>query len=168
MNGEGSALCRGRFKVEAFDRHGNLKWVQEIPNGNTTVGLTYLLNAGLHGSSQSTTWYLGLIDNVSFSALSAADTAASHAGWIELTDYDEATRVTWVENAASGGAITNTTTSDFTINDTVDIKGIFLIDDSTKGGTTGTLYATANFSVLQSLVTTDVLKVTYTSTLTPA
>lgn len=166
MNGE--ALCKGRFKVEAFDREGNLKWSEEFPNGNTTVGLTYLLNAGLHATTQSTAWYIGLIDNTSFTALSAADTMASHAGWIELQDYDEAARVAWAENLASGGAITNTTTSDFTINATVDIKGIFVVDVSTKGGTTGTLYATGAFGSLQSLVATNVLKITYTSTLTPA
>jgi hypothetical protein len=87
---------------------------------------------------------------------------ASHAGWTESTDYDEVSRVTWNPDAAASRAVTNSTTVDFTMNATKTIKGIFITSNNTKGGTTGTLWATAAFSSNASVVATDVLKVTYT------
>lgn len=160
--------CSGEFLFEAYDRHGNLKWSERFANGATTAGLNDLLTVGFNSGTQKTSWFMGLISNASFSALAAGDTLASHAGWLELTDYTSATRPQWTPGTAASGSIVNTTTVDFTINATVSINGAFLASNSTKGGTTGILYATGSFLNPQSLVNTDVLKVTYTITLTPA
>ena len=61
--------------------------------------------------------------------------------------------------------MTNATTADFnmTPGSAVTIKGLFLCSDNTKGGTTGTLFATAAFTGGNQTVNNgDTLKVTYT------
>jgi hypothetical protein len=87
---------------------------------------------------------------------------SSHAGWAESADYDEATRPEWTAGTASGRAITNAVTVDFTINATKTIKGLFITSNNTKSGSTGTLWSTAAFGSTVSVADDDVLKVTYT------
>jgi hypothetical protein len=149
-------------KVQCFDKDGNLKWEEEVFNGIVDEGIHYLLDAGFNGGTQDTTHYVGLVDNSGFTAFDNADTMSSHSGWSENTSYDESTRVAWNPDAAASRAVTNSTTVDFTMNATATIKGIFVSSDSTKSGTTGTLWATAAFSSNASVVSGDVLKVTYT------
>lgn len=157
------ALLRlaGKFKVELI-RDGQTISAFDVPNGITDVGLNHILETEFHSGSQVTTWYIGLIDNASFSALAAGDTAASHAGWIESTAYSDATRITWGAGTAATRSITNASTADFSINGTATIKGIFIISNSTKGGTTGTLWSTAAFGSTVAVANGDTLKVTYT------
>lgn len=92
---------------------------------------------------------LGLIANGSFSGVSELDTMASHAGWLEETRYAEAARpgplapTTIVEAAGTvaSGSMIFTTTAAFTF------RGLLVSDDSTKGGTSGKLWATALLGV---------------------
>jgi hypothetical protein len=153
---------KGKFHVQHFDRDGNLKGEYDFPNGITDVGLNHILETEFNGGTPVTAWYIGLIDNASFSALAAGDTMGSHAGWIETSAYDEATRPEWTAGTASARSITNASTVDFTINATKTIKGIFITSNNTKGGTTGTLWSTAAFGSTVSVADDDVLKVTYT------
>lgn len=155
----------GRFKVQHFNKDGVLLNEFFADNGITNVGLNKILDDMFDGggaAAPSATWYIGLIDNAGFSALANADTMASHSGWSESTAYTEANRVTWGVGAASSRSVTNATTVDFSINATVTINGIFVVDQNTKGGTTGTLWATASFSSAVSASNGDTLKITYT------
>jgi len=154
----------GKFKVEHI-RAGKVIGEHEFPNGIVDVGLNKILDDMFDGgsaASPSASWYTGLIDNSGFSTLAAADTMASHAGWTENQDYAEATREAWGVGAAASRSVTNAVTMDFSINATVTINGIFVVDNSTKGGTTGTLWATASFSSAVAATNGDTLKVTYT------
>jgi len=153
---------KGKFKIEHRGSDGVLKGVYEVPNGIVDVGLNHILETQFHSGSQVTTWYIGLIDNASFSALANADTMASHAGWIESADYSEATRPAWTPGTASSRQITNASTVDFSINATKTIKGIFITTNNTKSGTTGTLWSTAAFGSTVGVANGDSLKVTYT------
>lgn len=132
------------------------------PNLITTVGRNHILNTEFAGGTPVTTWYIGLVNNAGWTAFAAADTMGSHAGWVELEAYDEASRVEWVEGAAASGSITNSTPSAFTINATVVIKGIFLTSVLTKGGITGVLWCGTAFSSTIAAEDNDVLSVTYT------
>jgi hypothetical protein len=154
-------LAKGKFTIQHF-RDGKLLDAYEVNNGIVDVGMNSLLDVGFNAGTQITTWYIGLIDNSGFTALAAGDTMASHTGWTESSDYDEATRPEWTTGSPSARAITNATTVDFTINATKTIKGIFITSNSTKGGTTGTLWSTAAFGSTVPVVDNDVLKVTYT------
>jgi hypothetical protein len=165
------AGARGHFYVEHYrpNEFGELLLLQilEIDNGITTVGLNYLLGGGFHSDTQITGWYLFPIDNTSYSALSSADTMGSHAGWIESAAYSESTRPSWGPGAASAGSILNSTPVVMTVNaDSTALVGMGVTSVATKSGTTGTLWATGLFGAVQNMNSGDVLKITYTVTLT--
>lgn len=167
-HGLGSDLgIGGIFHVECYDKAGNLRWKDTAKNAVTNVGMNSVLDVYLRNQTQIATWYLGLVDNAGFSAYAAADTAASHAGWAEGVPYSDSNRITWTPAAAASQSIANTSTSDFTINATATVKGVFLISNNTKSGSTGTLFATASFSGGNQTVNSgDTLKVTYTCSAT--
>lgn len=157
------ASLAGSFVVEHRDRDDNLKAVYKFPNGIVDEGLDHILDTEFHGSSQITTWYIGLVDNSGFSAFADADTLSGHGGWSEFTNYTEANRVEWEEDAASSRSISNSTTADFSINATGNLKGIFVSSNNVKStGNTGTLWSTAAFSSVVATANGDTLKVTYT------
>lgn len=153
---------RNPVKIEVYDKNGILKFEDEVLNGITDVGIQALLDAYFNAGTQPANFYIGLIDNDTFSALAAADTMASHAGWDEDTTYSEGTRPEWAPGAAASRAVTNSVTVDFSVNGTAAIYGIFVTTNSTKSGTTGVLWATAAFSSVASVENGDTLKVTYT------
>lgn len=156
---------KGVFHCKVYNPDGTLDREFDLENGDTNAGLNNLLDVYFNGASQTTAWYLGLIDNAGYSSVSAADTMASHGGWVESTAYNEANRPQWTSGAASGGLVTNASSVNFTINGTVSIKGVFVTTSNAKGGTAGTLFATATGSV-QTFTSGQVFKVTYTKQLT--
>ena len=156
---------RGFFTIEHW-RDGKLLQTQDVPNGVTNVGKDHVLNTQFNAGTPVNPWYIGIIDNSGFSALAAADTMASHAGWNEFVTYSEATRVDWGEDAASGQAISNSSPATFNITGSGTLYGVFLNSDSAKSGTAGTLWATAAFASTIPVVNTDQLKITYTVTAT--
>jgi hypothetical protein len=135
-----------------------------LRNSVLDAGINDNENVYFAGSTQRTPWYFGLVDNASFSAFSAADTSASHAGWIEFTNYAEANRQTWSVGTASAKTITGTASSAFTMSGSANIKGAFLISNNTKSGTTGLMWSEGAFGTVQALVTSQVLRVNYTLT----
>lgn len=155
---------RNPVKVQCFDKHGKLKWEEEVFNGIVDVGIQYMENVAFRSAtSQINPWYIGLVDNSGFSAFANADTMSSHTGWSEFTNYSEATRPEWTADAAASRAITNSTTVDFSINGAGGtVKGIFVTSNNTKSGTTGTLWSTAAFSSNAVVTNGDTLKITYT------
>lgn len=160
------AVEMGFFDVECYNPDGSLAWTERVENGATTVGLNHILATEFAGGTQATTWYLGLISHTGFSAVAAADTMASHGGWTEHQDYNEATRPAWTPGSVSGGSITSSSTTNFT-NTTANnqVDGVFLVSESTKGGSSGTLWATGLFASTRTLAAGQVLKINYTTTL---
>ncbi len=165
------ALATGRFKVECFDKDGNLKWAVESKNLVVNVGLKYMAGSALAAETQITTWYLGLYGAGASNTPAAGDTASSHAGWTEITPYSNATRPTATFAAATTAnpsVVTNSASpASFSINATATVGGAFLISNSTKGGTTGTLFSAADFQSPgdRNVVNGDTLNVTYTFSL---
>lgn len=152
----------GSFTLQAYNADGTPAWGDRFPNGATTAGLNSLLDVYFRAQAQLTTWYIGLISNTGFTALAITDTPSSHAGWTESTAYDEATRQTWTPGAAGGGSIINPTRPAFTISTNgTQIKGAFLISENTKGGTTGTLWATGILASVRTLNDGQILTVEY-------
>lgn len=155
----------GFWEVTCRDKNGRIKWRDWIKNLVTNAGLNHLLDVALSGGTQDTTWFVGLTDGTPTAA--AGDTLASHAGWTEVIAYDEAARVAWADGGVSGQSVSNSASpATFTVNanGTV-IGGAFLAGDSTKSGTTGTLYAVGAFSAGdKTLDDNDTLDVTATFT----
>lgn len=135
-----------------------------IRNSVVDTGINDNENVYFAGSTQRNPWYFGLVDNSGFSSFSASDTAGSHGGWTEFTNYAESVRQTWSVGTASAKTITGTASSAFTMSGSAAIKGAILISNSTKGGSTGQLWSEGPFGVVQSLVTSQVLRVNYTLT----
>jgi len=165
------ASATGRFKVECFDKDGNLKWAIESKNLVVNVGLKYMAGSALAAETQITTWYLGLYGAGASNTPAAGDTASSHAGWTEITPYSNATRPAATFAAATTAnpsVVTNSASpAAFSINATATVGGAFLISNNTKGGTTGTLFSAADFQSPgdRSVVSGDTLNVTYTFSL---
>lgn len=162
MNFSSMFRPHGYFLVEHRNKAGKLIGVYRVPNGIVDVGMNMILETMFHAGSQSTTWYIGLVDNSGFTAFADADTMGSHAGWTESTVYTQATRPQWTMGAAASRQITNASTVDFSINGSATLKGIFVADNNTKGGTSGVLWATAAFSSTVAVQNGDTLKITYT------
>ena len=169
-----SVSVHGVYKAVCYDAEGKIKWEDNFPNTVTTVGKNSLLNTYLGANSFAAvhvTWYLGLIAANGYSAITAADTAASHAGWIEsgaqgasAPGYSQGTRraVTFAAAASSAKATSNAAI--FTISVAGTVKGAFLINNATKAGTGGILYSAGLFTVGDKVVTaSDTLNVTYTA-----
>lgn len=155
----------GRYYLEQW-RNGTLIDRKEIKNTTMMVGRNLMLNVMFKSVSAVATWYFGLINNSGFTAISTADTMASHAGWAEFTAYSESTRQAWAPNSPSSGGIANTTLSTFTANATGAIYGAFLTSISTKSGATGTLWSAAAFTNgTLSVVNGDTINITYSYTL---
>lgn len=157
------------YTVECYDKDGNLKWRDEFDNLVTTAGLNKYLDATLKTGLASPAWYVGLVTGPgSGTTFAAGDTMASHAGWTENTDYDEATRPALTLGSISAGSVNNSASKAvFTMSAGVTIAGCFVADNNTKGGTSGTLLGAGDFTGGdRAVVDNDVLNVTVTATIT--
>lgn len=159
---EGASI-EGSWDVVCRDRYGKVKWTDTIKNLVTNEGLNYLLDAGLSGATPDTTWFVLLTDGSP--SVNAADTLASHAGWTEVTAYDESNRVAWTDGGVSSQSVDNSgSPAQFTISsDSTTVGGAGLAGVNT--GTSGVLYAVGAFTAGdKSLDDDDTLDVTATFT----
>jgi hypothetical protein len=148
------------------------RWRDVALNTVTTVGKNDLLDKYFAGSAYTAAWFVGLISSVSYSAIAAADTMASHAGWTEAGGTNAPAysgnrpAQTWA-NAASAGTKTTSAASSFTFTSGGTIKGMFSNTVTTKDGTTGVMYNAVLFTGGdRAVVSTDVVNVTTALTIT--
>jgi hypothetical protein len=139
------------YTFECLAPDGSVRWREEIRNTVVTVGKNSLLDVYFRAQSQIATWYVGLISSVGYSAIAAADTMASHAGWTEAgptnaPNYSQAARPTLAFSAASAGSMSTSSAAAFSITATGTVKGGFITSVATKDGTTGTLYSAGLFT----------------------
>ena len=152
----------GSFIIECRDSKGLIKWTEDISNIVVNAGLDYFLDIGINSGTQITTWYVGLTDGTPTTA--ASDTMASHAGWLEITAYSEGTRQGLTLASTASQSVTNSANpAAYSINGTATTGGCFIVSDSAKNGTAGTLVSVGAFSGGDKAVTNgDTLNVTYT------
>jgi hypothetical protein len=157
--------------MACYDKDGALKWEAEEDNLVVNTGLQYMCGTALTSVTQVTSWFVGLYGSGATNSPAAGDTMASHAGWTEVTAYSNATRPACTfatATTANPSVATNSASvAAFTINGTATVGGAFLVSNSTKGGTTGTLFSAADFSAPGDRVVEsgDTLNVTYTLSL---
>jgi len=155
----------GVFTVTCIDKDGNEKWVDIAPNLVVNVGLQAMNTQFFTGSAYTAAWYIGLVNGTSATTtFSGGDTLATHAGWTENSSYSG------TRKAASFGAATladpsninnSSSSASFTMNATANIAGAFLTN--VTSGTSGLLFSAADFQAPgdRSVVSGDVLNVTY-------
>ena len=166
-----NALALGRFKMACYDKDGALKWEAEEDNLVVNVGLQYMCGTALTSVTQVTSWFIGLYGSGATNSPAAGDTMSSHAGWTEVVAYSQATRPACTfatATTANPSVATNSASvAAFTINATTTVGGAFLVSNSTKSGTTGTLFSAADFSSPgdRAVTSGDTLNVTYTLSL---
>lgn len=142
------------------------KVIDEWEDHNLVVneGLNALLNIMFHGTTQISTWYIGVFEG-NYTPVATVTAATITAAATESTAYDEAARVAYDEAAAASQSITNSASkATFTFNATKTIYGAFLGSASAKSATTGTLFSAAQFSAAKAVVAADQLLLTYTFT----
>ena len=161
----------GEYTAELFDKNGKLKWRVKFPNLVTTQGKNFLLDNGLAGSAFTATYYLGLISSITYTAIAATDTAASHTGWTEAGATNapaySGTRKTAVFSAAAAGAKALSSPLSFTFTSAGTVKGAFLTTTAAIDGTTGALYSAGLFTGgdRAGIVASDILNVSYSTSL---
>lgn len=166
-------LASGQFHVLCYDKDGNLKWEENNHNRVMNAGIQYMAGTALAGSTQITSWYVGLVTGPgSGIAYNSTDTMASHT-WVEFTSYSQATRPSATFSAATASnpsIVTNAVSvATFTVTAGGIVAGAFLTSSNTKSGTTGTLFSASNFtSGNRTVAPNDTVYVTYTFSLTAA
>jgi hypothetical protein len=165
------ASATGVYKIQCLDAQGNLKWEAKSKNLVVNVGLQDMNAKYFTGSAYTAAWYIGLYGAGASNTPAASDTMSSHAGWTEIVPYSNATRPVCTfgtPTTANPSVATNSASpATFNINATATVGGAFLTSNSTKSGTTGTLYSAADFGSPgdRSVANGDVLNVTYTLSL---
>jgi hypothetical protein len=157
----------GIFTYEHI-RNGEVIDTWTEPNIVVDEGLDYALSTAFAGGSALTNWYIGVFKN-NYTPQST-DVIATFPGvgvaGESTTDYNETTRPVWTNAGVVTKTITNTASpAVFTFNSTVSIYGGFLASSSVKGGLTGKLAAASKFSSVRSMLSADVLNVTYNLTI---
>lgn len=169
-----NARAGGVFKIECFDKDGNLKWSTESSNLVVNVGLQDMNTQYFTGVTYTAAWYIGLYGAAASNDPAAGDTASSHAGWTEVVPYSNATRPACsfgTASTADPSVISNSLSpAQFNINATSTVGGAFLISNNTKSGTTGVLFSASDFLSPgdRSVSSGDTLNVTYTFSLDAA
>ena len=164
----------GVFEVICRDKDGNIKWTAKSHNLVVNVGLQDMNAKYFTGSSYTAGWFIGLYGAGASNNPAAGDTAASHAGWVEVTAYSQATRPAatfGAATAANPSVISNgASPAQFSINGTTTVGGAFLISNNVKGGTTGILFSAADFQAPgdRAVVSGDIINVTYQFSLSAA
>lgn len=167
------AHVRGWYSVELTDSEGNVLWSEMCENTVQTLGMNALLNAALSGSAYTVTGpFMFLISSVGYSAISAADTMASHAGWNEVANTGTNTpaygtvRPTVTFSAGSGGSIVASSTQTFVFTASGTVQGAGMVFGtgavSTVANTSGTLLSASAFGTAQPVISGNTLTVGYT------
>ncbi len=176
MQNSDTMEIEGVFICECFGPDGELKWRDEFPNTVVTVGKNALLDDALAGSAYTVTGpFMGLISSTSFTAIAAADTMTSHAGWLEAGNANAPTysgnRKTCVWSAAAAGVKALSVALAFAITGTGTIKGGFITFGTgalnTIDNTAGTLFSAGLFTGGdRAVLSGDTVNVSYSVTLT--
>lgn len=170
-----AAQAEGRYEFVCYDPDGVEKWREVIDNVVCTVGKNLALDTYLAGSAYTVTGpFMGLISSVGFSAVSAADTMSSHAGWVEAGNANapaySGNRKTAAWSAAAAGAKSLSAALTFTFTGAGTVEGGFLVFGSgavnTIDNTSGTLYSAGVFaSGSKAVGIGDSVAVSYTASL---
>ena len=151
----------GVFTVEHI-RDGKVIGKHKARNTVCTAGKNHMLDVTFDGASPNANWWMSCINAIGYSSTNPADTLTSHAQWVEILPISGSNRPAWACDDPVNGVISNSTATEFIINVTASLKGVFIC--SAQTGTSGVLFATALFSADVPVQSGDTLRVTYSLT----
>ena len=172
---EGNAVIGKRSGIRAvgeYRDYANGKLLGITPNIVPDQALNYLLNSGVRGATQQTSWFMALFSGTTIPAntLTAGTFAATQNEITSNTEgYTEAARPSWttvdstvqeLTNAASLASFTIATATSLTV------RGAAILSDSVRGGTTGVLLTAATYASPRILNNGIIYDVTYLLRLT--
>ena len=170
-----AAEAHGRYVIECVGADGRVKWREVIDNVVCTVGKNLMLDTALAGAAYTVVGpYMGLISSVSYTAVAAADTMTSHAGWLEAGGANAPTytgnRKTAAWSAATAGGKALSAALAYAMTGSGTVKGAFLVygtgASATKDDTGGTLWSAGTFTTGdKAVVNGDTLNVSYSTSL---
>lgn len=139
-------LADVNYRLRLYSSTGICLWDDMFSGLVVNVGLTKLMDACFKTGYGAPAWYVGLVDGSGAVSVSAGDTMLSHAGWSENAAYSEANRQALTLGSITDGAVDNVASlATFTISADGNLAGAFVVNDSTKSGTSGTLYDVGQF-----------------------
>lgn len=155
---------------EYIHRHnrGGVKgpWVTDR-NVVTNEWFNHVLEVAFRSGTQLASWYMTLY-GAGFTPADSETAASFGASGAELTSetdgYTSVTRPAWSPDAASGGQLDNTgsvVTFTFASPDDVDVVGIAILSDNTKGGSSGVLASATNLASTRTFLDADTYDVVY-------
>jgi hypothetical protein len=142
------------FDIVCRDRAGRIVWTRRAHNLLTTAGANIYLTDTIVSGVSSPTWYVGLLYGTSAPTFATSDTMASN-GWatgtgggeVTGTQVTNSTRPAFTPGSVSGGSVSNSSSvAIYTGNASVTLQGLFVANNSTLDGTTGTLLGEATFT----------------------
>ena len=162
------------FHVECFDKHGKMKWEDHFDNLVVNEGLDEYLDNVYNSAAFTSAHFVGLTDGTP--TFAAGDTMASHAGWVEVIEYQAQigspaanVRPEFQPGAAASQSLSNT------LNKAVfaivapggTVGGAFISTDGAKNGTAGVLMGGNVFTGGDRVLAGgDTLNVTVTASMT--
>lgn len=150
----------GIFRIVCYDKDGVLKWEDNPKNLVMDEGLAHIMDAtfSLSGVTPYAAWYIGLTDGGP--TVAASDTLVDHAGWAEVTEYDQASRQEFVKVRTNLSVDNLLSKAVFTINSPVTVGGAFIASEAT--GSAGVLMSAAAFESGDKIVSNgDTIEVSY-------
>lgn len=162
-----SVSARGRFLVSCEDANGNIKWEAKSSNMVVDVGLQRMNEIFFTGENYTANWFVGLYGSQKDNKPNEKDTARSHSGWSEITDYLPPSRPQVIFGPASNArpsVISNEASPcRFTFTKDQVAGGAFIIDNDIKGAENGNLFCVTEFPFPgdRLLEDGDVLNVVY-------
>lgn len=150
--------ARGLYRLICRKPGGKIRWKAAVRNGVTIQGLNHLFDRGFRGITAAT-WYAGMIASGGFTALSAADTAASHGGWSEYAGVSSRPALSWL--SASGGLKASNGSVSLTVTGSGNVRGCFMASNGTVGSGLGVLYSTGELDDDYPVAVSDTIFLTY-------
>ena len=174
------AEADGFYTVVCIGKDGEVKWEDTIHNVVCTEGKNSAFQAIFKASAFTSTVYMGLIGNVSYTAPAATGTAAAIATAASANSWNEAAAATSAARAApsfavpSAGAVSLSAARTFSMLAADTINGCFVLitsvalvaPTSVVAATTGALWSAGAFTGGAKVVANgDTLNVSYTASM---
>lgn len=149
-------------------RNGAVIDSETVHNIMPEEGRNHAVSVITKGATQAAAWFIGLFEG-NYVPVDSDKAATFPTVATESTAYLPATRVEFVEGAATAGVVENTLNrAEFTFTAAKTVYGAFLVSAQAKGAITGVLMSAARFTAPKVLQIDDVLRVTASFSLTSA